>query len=66
MRYTFKVGQSLTTGQDNSAVWGDIHHKTNTKGGSTAYGYPDNDYFQRVVDDCKTKDIVIFSEEEVQ
>lgn len=29
----FTVGQSLTTGMDNSIIWNDIHHKTNRNGG---------------------------------
>jgi len=29
-------------------VWNGIHHKTNTSGGSTRYGYPDDTYFNRV------------------
>ena len=29
-------------------MWNGIHHKTNTSGGSTRYGYPDDTYFNRV------------------
>jgi hypothetical protein len=28
-------------------VW-NIHHKTNTEGGSSRFGYPDDTYFNRV------------------
>lgn len=35
-------------GRDNCIVWNGIHHKTNTEGGSTKYGYPDPTYFNRV------------------
>jgi len=30
----FTVGRSVTTGQDNSVIWNDVHHKTSTSGPS--------------------------------
>ena len=30
-RLTFTVGRSVTTGMDNTVVWNDIHHKTNSR-----------------------------------
>jgi len=47
-KLTFTVGTSVTTGQDNTVVWNGIHHKTNTQGGSSLFGYPDPGYFARV------------------
>lgn len=47
-RLTFTVGFSVVRGRDNCIVWNGIHHKTNTEGGSTRYGYPDPTYFNRV------------------
>jgi len=47
-KLTFTVGRSLTTGQNNVVVWNSIHHKTNLHGGTSAYGYPDPTYFNRV------------------
>lgn len=47
----FKVGTSLTTGEDNVVCWGIIPHKTvpNTHATETVeFGYPDNSYFDRV------------------
>ena len=41
----FTVGRSVTTGRDNQIVWNGIHHKTNTSGGSSHFGYPDDTYF---------------------
>jgi deltex-like protein len=32
-RLIFTIGQSSTTGTDNSVIWNDIHHKTNKTGG---------------------------------
>ena len=42
------MGRSVTTGRDNQIVWNGIHHKTNTSGGSSHFGYPDDTYFDRV------------------
>lgn len=47
-RLTFKVGTSITTGESNVVVWQGIHHKTNTHGGSSKFGYPDETYMNRV------------------
>ena len=33
-RLIFTVGTSTTSGRSNTVVWNDIHHKTNTHGGS--------------------------------
>lgn len=44
----FTIGKSVTTGRDNSIIWGDIPHKTNLTSNSGGYGYPDNGYLQRV------------------
>jgi len=44
-KLTFTVGDSVTTGHKHVIVWNGIHHKTNTVGGPTQYGYPDPTYF---------------------
>ena len=44
----FTGGRSVTTGQENTTVWNGVHHKTNTYGGSSYFGYPDPTYFNRV------------------
>jgi len=51
------VGRSITTGNDNTVVWNDIHHKTSMTGGPTSYGYPDPGYLNRVIEDLKAKGI---------
>eukprot|EP00300_Choanocystis_sp_HF-7_P031277 c40497_g1_i1.p1 GENE.c40497_g1_i1~~c40497_g1_i1.p1 ORF type:complete len:285 (-),score=32.94 c40497_g1_i1:58-882(-) len=45
-RISFTVGQSITTGEDNTVVWNGIHHKTSTYGGP--FGFPDPTYLSRV------------------
>ena len=47
-RVTFTIGQSVTTGCDNTTIWNGIHHKTSTHGGPTCFGYPDPTYLTRV------------------
>ena len=47
-KLTFTVGFSVVRGRDNCIVWNGVHHKTNTHGGSTRYGWPDATYFNRV------------------
>lgn len=57
-RLIFTVGQSTTSGRNNTVTWNDIHHKTSTHGGPTHYGYPDPDYLSRVQDELRVKGIV--------
>lgn len=47
-KHTFIVGTSVTTGATDTVVWSGIHHKTNTHGGSSHFGYPDPTYLNRV------------------
>ncbi|KFO83530.1 E3 ubiquitin-protein ligase DTX3L, partial [Buceros rhinoceros silvestris] len=53
----FTVGQSRTTGAQDVITWNDIHHKTNTSGGPTNFGYPDPAYLQRVRSELRAKGI---------
>ncbi|XP_072427740.1 E3 ubiquitin-protein ligase DTX3L [Chiloscyllium punctatum] len=56
-RLIFTVGTSSTTGRSNVVTWNDIHHKTNTMGGPSMFGYPDPTYLARVQDELKAKGI---------
>lgn len=38
----------MTTGQENCVVWNGIHHKSDTSGGASHFGFPDPTYFSRV------------------
>ncbi|XP_025964883.2 E3 ubiquitin-protein ligase DTX3L isoform X2 [Dromaius novaehollandiae] len=53
----FTVGQSRTTGAQGVITWNDIHHKTQTHGGPTNFGYPDPTYLQRVRSELKARGI---------
>lgn len=54
-RFSFVVGDSLTTGRKNTVVWAGIHHKTSPHGGQ--FGYPDPTYISRVTEELKSRDI---------
>ena len=56
-KLTFTVGTSITTGRKNTVVWNGIHHKTNLYGGPINYGYPDNNYFNRVKEELAAKGV---------
>lgn len=47
-RLVFTIGTSVTTGQENCVVWNGIHHKSDTSGGASHFGFPDPTYFSRV------------------
>lgn len=57
-RLVFTVGRSITTGMDDVVTWNDIHHKTNIHGGPEGYGYPDETYLARLIDDLAAKGII--------
>lgn len=61
----FTVGFSVVRAQDNCIVWNGIHHKTNTSGGSSSYGFPDPTYFNRVTIELADKGVVLESQQEV-
>ncbi|XP_033098882.1 uncharacterized protein LOC117102616 [Anneissia japonica] len=56
-KLTFTVGRSVTTGQNDTVTWNDIHHKTRTTGGPSQFGYPDDSYLQRVREELAAKGI---------
>lgn len=56
-KLSFTIGTSVTTGQTNTTVWNGIHHKTNTRGGPTRFGYPDPTYFSRVQEELAVKGV---------
>ena len=64
-KLTFTVGYSVVRGRDNCIVWNGVHHKTNTHGGSSHYGYPDLTYFSRVKNELADKGVILESKQEV-
>uniref|UniRef100_A0A8C5K1W5 E3 ubiquitin-protein ligase n=1 Tax=Jaculus jaculus TaxID=51337 RepID=A0A8C5K1W5_JACJA len=48
-RLIFTVGTSSTTGETDTVVWNEIHHKTEMDRNLTGHGYPDPNYLQNVM-----------------
>jgi len=62
-RLTFTVGQSVTTGEADTVVWNEIHHKTETTN-ANGHGYPDPNYLTNVVAELAAQGVVEEEEEE--
>ncbi|XP_071145470.1 putative leucine-rich repeat-containing protein DDB_G0290503 [Mytilus edulis] len=54
-RLVFTIGTSRTTGK-TGVIWNDISHKTNPEP-NAAFGFPDDTYFDRVLDDLCFKGV---------
>ncbi|XP_061211534.1 probable E3 ubiquitin-protein ligase DTX2 isoform X4 [Neopsephotus bourkii] len=48
-RLIFTVGTSSTTGESNTVVWNEIHHKTERDTNLSGHGYPDPNYLDNVL-----------------
>ncbi|XP_061460680.1 probable E3 ubiquitin-protein ligase DTX2 isoform X2 [Rhineura floridana] len=48
-RLIFTVGTSSTTGESNTVVWNEIHHKTEMHSNISGHGYPDPNYLDNVL-----------------
>ncbi|XP_053130964.1 probable E3 ubiquitin-protein ligase DTX2 isoform X2 [Hemicordylus capensis] len=48
-RLIFTVGTSTTTGESNTVVWNEIHHKTEMNSNVSGHGYPDPNYLDNVL-----------------
>ncbi|KAK3717703.1 hypothetical protein QZH41_009794 [Actinostola sp. cb2023] len=48
-RLVFTIGMSNTTGQDDTLVWNEIHHKTEPFSNDSGHGYPDPNYLDNVL-----------------
>lgn len=59
------MGTSVTTGATNTVVWSGIHHKTNTHGGSSHFGYPDPTYLNRVTLEMADRGVTLDSGENI-
>uniref|UniRef100_A0ACB8EDC1 Uncharacterized protein n=1 Tax=Sphaerodactylus townsendi TaxID=933632 RepID=A0ACB8EDC1_9SAUR len=45
-RLIFTIGTSSTTGESNTVVWNEIHHKTEMSSNASGHGYPDPNYLR--------------------
>lgn len=48
-RLIFTIGTSNTTGESDTVVWNEIHHKTEFGSNLTGHGYPDANYLDNVL-----------------
>ncbi|XP_018417208.1 PREDICTED: probable E3 ubiquitin-protein ligase DTX2 [Nanorana parkeri] len=48
-RLIFTIGVSSTTGESDTVVWNEIHHKTEMTSNITGHGYPDTNYLNNVL-----------------
>ncbi|XP_077167698.1 putative E3 ubiquitin-protein ligase DTX2 isoform X2 [Paroedura picta] len=48
-RLIFTIGTSSTTGESNTVVWNEIHHKTEMNSNASGHGYPDPNYLDNVL-----------------
>lgn len=53
-KLVFTIGDSISTSAKDVITWNDIHHKTSISG---EFGYPDNEYLERVTAELKAKGI---------
>ncbi|XP_040280666.1 probable E3 ubiquitin-protein ligase DTX2 isoform X5 [Bufo bufo] len=48
-RLIFTIGVSSTTGESDTVVWNEIHHKTEMNSNISGHGYPDPNYLDNVI-----------------
>ncbi|XP_054828763.1 E3 ubiquitin-protein ligase DTX4 [Eublepharis macularius] len=48
-RLIFAIGTSSTTGESDTVIWNEIHHKTEFGSNLTGHGYPDPNYLDNVL-----------------
>ncbi|KAM8969505.1 E3 ubiquitin-protein ligase DTX4 [Sarcophilus harrisii] len=48
-RLIFAVGTSSTTGESDTVIWNEVHHKTEFGSNLTGHGYPDANYLDNVL-----------------
>jgi len=53
----FIIGTSVTSGKEDTVVYGGVHIKTKTSGGATNHGWPDPTYFERLMSECYAQGI---------
>ncbi|KTG01393.1 hypothetical protein cypCar_00043357, partial [Cyprinus carpio] len=64
-RLIFSVGTSSTTGESDTVIWNEIHHKTEFGSNLTGHGYPDTGYTDNVLDELKAQGITEDEEQQL-
>ncbi|XP_066552484.1 putative E3 ubiquitin-protein ligase DTX2 isoform X4 [Amia ocellicauda] len=56
-RLIFTVGTSSTTGEPDTVVWNEIHHKTEMMSNVSGHGYPDPNYLDNVLSELSAQGV---------
>ncbi|XP_066516253.1 probable E3 ubiquitin-protein ligase DTX2 isoform X2 [Hoplias malabaricus] len=56
-RLIFTVGTSSTTGEPDTVVWNEIHHKTEMMSNVSGHGYPDPNYLDNVLSELAAQGV---------
>uniref|UniRef100_A0A665X8R9 E3 ubiquitin-protein ligase n=1 Tax=Echeneis naucrates TaxID=173247 RepID=A0A665X8R9_ECHNA len=56
-RLIFSVGTSSTTGESDTVIWNEVHHKTEFGSNLTGHGYPDPGHLDNVLEELKAQGI---------
>eukprot|EP00063_Salmo_salar_P078506 XP_014053341.1 PREDICTED: probable E3 ubiquitin-protein ligase DTX2 isoform X1 [Salmo salar] len=56
-RLIFTVGTSSTTGEPDTVVWNEIHHKTEMMSNVSGHGYPDPNYLENVLSELSSQGV---------
>ncbi|KAI4820305.1 hypothetical protein CesoFtcFv8_003843 [Champsocephalus esox] len=56
-RLIFTIGTSSTTGESETVVWNEIHHKTEFGSNLTGHGYPDHKYLDNVLTELSAQGV---------
>ncbi len=56
-RLIFTIGTSSTTGESDTVVWNEIHHKTEFGSNLTGHGYPDPNYLDNVLTELSAQGV---------
>ncbi|XP_034043206.1 E3 ubiquitin-protein ligase DTX1-like isoform X2 [Thalassophryne amazonica] len=56
-RLIFSVGTSSTTGESDTVIWNEVHHKTEFGSNLTGHGFPDPGHLDNVLDELRAQGI---------
>nr|XP_015209389.1 PREDICTED: E3 ubiquitin-protein ligase DTX4-like [Lepisosteus oculatus] len=56
-RLVFSVGTSSTTGESDTVVWNEVHHKTEFGSNLTGHGFPDPGHLDNVLEELRAQGI---------
>ncbi|XP_051514782.1 probable E3 ubiquitin-protein ligase DTX2 isoform X1 [Myxocyprinus asiaticus] len=58
-RLIFTVGTSSTTGEPDTVIWNEIHHKTEMMSNVSGHGYPDPNYLDNVLSELASQGVTV-------